>query len=74
MSETCKGCKFWADVIQSRPGTCHRFPPSLMNRSQQNGLHGLAQYDYHFPETSPDDWCGEFKPLSTDATTKEAGE
>jgi hypothetical protein len=38
----------------------------MMKRSQQNGLHGLVQYDYHFPETSPDDWCGEFKPLSID--------
>ena len=70
MSETCKGCHFWRRLgliehgeTENRRGRCKRNAP--VDRGMNNAF---------WPETHESDWCGEFKPLSTDATAKGDGE
>lgn len=44
---TCSTCRFW------RAGFCCRFPPSV---DPQPPFRFAV-----FPETTPDDWCGEYR-------------
>ena len=60
MRETCKTCRYW-QVMESLPhiGKCKRYPPA----SRPPEIHRNPAD--HFPDTRPEDWCGEWtaKPL-----------
>ena len=57
VSETCGTCRFWVKdappkfrgVLASKNGECRRYPPSP------------AIFSFHFPRTSPEQWCGEHR-------------
>lgn len=46
----CTNCRFWTRRPATICGECRRYPPSIEHS--------------RFPETNPDDWCGEFIPRS----------
>lgn len=70
MTENCDNCRFWlGDEYPSfygRAGRCRRHPPK---EAQEPYFHGPDQGQkpdryisvVRFPETKPDDWCGEWK-------------
>jgi len=48
----CKECRFWEEIRVRAGGRCRRYPPTFIDEGTKRG---------HWPETSSDDWCGEFK-------------
>ena len=63
--ECCERCRFWHRLGKGfgDRGTCHRNPPNL-GIFQAPARMSFVGY---WPETEPDDWCGEFVPLETRA-------
>lgn len=53
MSQTCQTCRHWS------AGFCCRFPP-VANPMVAAGY--AAERFFVFPETKPDDTCGEWRP------------
>ena len=64
MDEVCSNCRFWKpDVIAH--GFCKRHAPAMKSTLREVPNSPFNWYllvsDTQFPETAPDDWCGEFK-------------
>lgn len=61
MSDVCAGCHFWK-VQPDYPtnGWCHRLPPVPSFQVAFDGS-GAAQFETLWPNTAPDDWCGEHR-------------
>lgn len=66
---TCKDCKFWVpwkDTNINR-GDCRvRSPQVVANVSSSTSGDGerelvFTQFDSYWPDTAPDEWCGEWK-------------
>lgn len=57
---TCETCWFW------RAGFCCRFPPAP--ETQPPFRFAI------FPETKPDDWCGEHRPAGASPPIETRGE
>lgn len=66
----CEHCKFWVlHELQhltkefdpdSPDGMCHRFPPVYVGQSEEYDFDRPVVFLWANPETSSDDWCGEF--------------
>lgn len=55
MEESCVNCKFWDGTkSEDGPQMCLRFPPQVFAGK-------LVSHDCTWPDTAPDDWCGEWK-------------
>lgn len=67
-NQTCLNCKFWKSISISL-GDCRRFPPTVVTStdSETEGEHGeyreiiRSTTSTQWPDTSADDWCGEFQ-------------
>lgn len=65
--ERCESCRFWAHHQGGVVKSCRRYPPTLIpdNRSlgavirQWSSIH--LHHTTEFPQTGPDEWCGEFQ-------------
>jgi hypothetical protein len=59
----CANCRFWQPYHDgSALGLCHRFPPNFIADvaiAQQVG-EGTGAFTGFFPETMPNEWCGEW--------------
>lgn len=66
MTETCSTCRFWEQHEDAFEGFCRRLPPATHFRVRGNG----NPYDVHawgyWPDTGPDEWCGEHQPAEGD--------
>ena len=61
MSATCETCRWWALSVESydEPANqCHRYAPRPTVWEQGRMFPGWAEW----PQTLPDDWCGEHQP------------
>ena len=52
--QSCASCLFWRQFESDKDGFCRRNPPSFR---VSNG----SEVMYEYPETSPDEWCGQWK-------------
>lgn len=57
ISEACNLCKFYKPIIESS-GKCHINPPQAMI----SGSAGEIDFEWEWPDVSPNDWCGQYKP------------
>jgi len=59
MDKQCEKCSYWhttsqpAGGLHCRIGQCRRFHPMIVGEREFRSA--------EFPETSHEDWCGEFK-------------
>jgi hypothetical protein len=60
MTRTCEHCAHWT------AGLCCRFPPAPVVFPVT--LQSDARADFFFPETKPDDHCGEWSPKPPELT------
>lgn len=64
-AERCDRCRFWQPTQDgSDNGYCLRYPPVPLN----NPLHPGSVLSW-WPETAPDEWCGEFQSAEPCTTT-----
>ena len=52
--EVCSNCRFWVQEVGAC-GLCKRHSPVLIEDRQ-----AIPRYRTDFPETAPNDWCGDF--------------
>ncbi len=76
MDEKCATCRFWLAVRQVYDGNaevfgvCRRYPPGGLSTYvlQMLALGRAAELtpvsEAHWPNTSEEDWCGEYSPRS----------
>ena len=61
-NENCQSCKFWKYYGDDRTakvrGQCNRYPPTVTSDSDGSTMS-------EFPESTWDDWCGEYVELGT---------
>lgn len=71
--EKCCRCVFWLnhDAECSDLGECHRYPPRMAVENVGGVFETIRPQDGGWPLTFPDDWCGEFKPMSNNNTTED---
>lgn len=70
MSETCETCRFWRpNHIEPEEGWCHRNAPQpspeMCVMNDVGDIFALARW----PVTDDSDWCGEYQPKTTEAST-----
>jgi len=55
----CRYCEFWIPIYRDAfgRGECHGAPPSVAGK----GGSLLTVFETHWPQTKPDDWCGQFQ-------------
>lgn len=56
MSKTCDKCRFWDDTSW-KTGECHKTAPIHVSLP----MPGKSACKAIWPETSYDDWCGDFE-------------
>lgn len=66
--EGCKDCRYWhavewdgADEASPTAGACRRRPPTITGQPASDTE---VRFHTYFPETSAEDWCGEYEPSS----------
>lgn len=59
MKPACKDCHFWERNDEEGNGCCCRFPPVPILHTDEKCARAV------WPETEPEDWCGEFSPSSS---------
>lgn len=72
----CNDCKYWTNYKgRKEDGQCRRFNPELVTDISGGGIAtaiGIStKVKTMWPETSYDDWCGEFAPESKPAPVEE---
>jgi len=59
--EACGKCRYW-EIKESATGECHRYSPQTVAFSVDDETH----FTTVFPETTAEEWCGEFFPRAID--------
>lgn len=58
----CELCKYWLRLEGLDAGECHRNPPVAIGES----MHVSTEW----PQTSPENWCGEWSESNANPSTK----
>lgn len=66
MQAACDKCKFWFKGRHE----CRRHAPTVMFNIYGQGNENMAIS--RFPQSAPEHWCGEFKPVASDTEEYEA--
>ena len=70
--DRCETCKFWDEggSLVEGHGECHRNAPSPL--LDLVVVDHNSSYAAFWPDTGPNDWCGEWKPLQIGIPVKTA--
>lgn len=68
VTESCDACRFWQEETEGEYGLCRRLSP------RWHPMDGRSEsFDAHWPETRPEDWCGEYEPPKPDGANGDDG-